>query len=95
MVIIIFHQSLSNSAMHEHRCLENIRKLYKNDSKCDNQQQQKAIFEASMVSTNEGFTDNIPMSPSQYVTVKNLVEENHSINFWKHWMSNIGLLSAG
>ena len=46
MVTIVIDQSLSNSAMYEHRCLENIKKLYKSDSKCDNQQQYKAILEA-------------------------------------------------
>ena len=37
----------------------------------DNQQQYKAILEAAMVSTPEGFTDNSTISPSQYVIVKN------------------------
>ena len=48
-----------------------------------------------MVSNPEGFTDNSPMSPSQYVTMKNLVQENHSINFLKHWTPNTRLMSAG
>ena len=39
--------------------------------KCDEQQQYRAIFEASIVSTTSGFTDNSEMSPKQYVTVKN------------------------
>ena len=70
MVIIGVDQSLSNSAMYEHRCLENIKKLYKNSVKCDNQQQKKEIIEAEMVSTPEGFTDISKMSPSQSVTAK-------------------------
>ena len=70
MVIIGFDQSLSNSAMYEHRCLENIKKLYKNSVKCDNQQQKKEIIEAEMVSTPEGFTDNSPIPTSQSTTVK-------------------------
>ena len=54
-------QSLSNSVMYEHRCLENIKKSYKSAGKCDYQQQYKAIIEAEMVSTTEGFIDNCPM----------------------------------
>ena len=38
MVIIGVDQSLSNSALYEHRCLENIQKIYKSDGKCDDQQ---------------------------------------------------------
>ena len=29
---------LSNNAIYEHKCLENIKKLYKQAGKCDNQQ---------------------------------------------------------
>ena len=38
MVAIGLDQSLSNNALYEHRCLENIKKLYKSYEKCDNQQ---------------------------------------------------------
>ena len=30
------HPSLSNNAIYEHKCLENIKKLYKQAGKCDN-----------------------------------------------------------
>ena len=56
-------QSLSNSALFKHMCLQNIKKLYKNSRKCDNQQQFKYILEAAMVSTPEGFTNNSPIYP--------------------------------
>ena len=46
-------QSLSNSALYEHKCLQNIKKLYKRSSKCDNQQQLKDIIEFDVVSTPE------------------------------------------
>ena len=36
--------SLSNNALYEHKCLENIKKLYKQSGKCDNQQQFKDII---------------------------------------------------
>ena len=61
MVTIVFDQSLCNSAMYEHRCLENIKNLYKTSWKCDDQQQYKEVIEASMVSTTEEFTDNSPI----------------------------------
>ena len=35
MVTIGVDQSLSNSAVYEHRCLENIKKLYKSVGECD------------------------------------------------------------
>ena len=57
--------------MHEHRCLENITRLYKASGKCDDQKQYKAILGAAMVSTTELFTGNSPMLPNKFVTVNN------------------------
>ena len=57
------HPSLSNNAIYEHKRLENIKKIYKQAGKCDNQQKLKDILEDSMISTPEGFTDNSPISP--------------------------------
>ena len=51
-----------------------IKKLYKSSVKFEYQQQYKAILEADIVSTPKGFTDNIPISPGPYVTVKILVQ---------------------
>ena len=42
--------SLSNNAIHEHKCLGNIKTLYKQAGKCDDQQKFKDILEADMVS---------------------------------------------
>ena len=70
MIVIGAEQSLSNSAMYEHICLENINKLYESSGKYDDQQQYKAIIEAEIIFTTEVFTDNSPMSPSQSVNVK-------------------------
>ena len=61
MFNIWFYQSLSNSAIYEHRFLENIKNLYKSAGKCDDQQHYKAIIESETVSTPEGCTDNSPM----------------------------------
>ena len=59
---ISINQSLSNNDIFEHKCLQNIKKVYKHTGKCDNQQQCKYILEIAIVSTPEGFTDNSPRS---------------------------------
>ena len=64
------HPYLSNNSIYEHKCLENIKKLYKQAGKCKDQQQFKDILEADMVSTPEGFTDNITISPIKLPPVK-------------------------
>ena len=61
--IIGIDPSLSKNDIFEHKCLQNIKKLYKNSGKCDDQQQFKDILEAAMVSTPEGFTNTSPRSP--------------------------------
>ena len=71
MVTVGIDQSLSNSPLYKHRCLENINKLYKSSGKCDNQQRYKTILEAEMFSTHYGFNGNSPVSPGFSVTVKN------------------------
>ena len=67
---IDIHPSLSNNAIYEHKCLKNIKRLYKQVGKCDDQQKFKDILEASMVSTTEGFTNNSPISPMKPTPVK-------------------------
>ena len=44
--------------------------MCKYSGKCEEKQQYKAIIEAEMVSTPEGFTDNSPIPTSQSTTVK-------------------------
>ena len=44
MVTIEREKLLSNSAMYKHRCLENIKNLYKNAGGCDYQKKYKAIL---------------------------------------------------
>ena len=41
-------QSLSNSALFEHICLQSIKKLYKHTGKCDYQKQLKDILDAAI-----------------------------------------------
>ena len=62
--------SLSNNAIYEHKCLENIKNLYTRAGKCDDQKQFKDILEAVMVSTPAGFTKNSPISTRTSTPVK-------------------------
>ena len=63
-------QSLSNNAIYEHKCIENIKKLYKQAGKCDDQQQLKYFLEAALVSTLKGFTGDNPISPMKLTPIK-------------------------
>ena len=63
---------LSNNAIYEHGCLENIKKLYTYDGKWYYQQHYKAIIEIAMVSTPDILNYNIIMSPGPSMTVRNL-----------------------
>ena len=76
---VVIHPPLSNNDIYEYKCLENIKILYKQASKCDNQQQLKDILEAAMVSTPEGFTNNSPISPMISSPAKNQVLENQCV----------------
>ena len=44
----------------EHRCMNNVKKIYQHAGKCDDQQNLKDILEAALLSTPEVFTANIP-----------------------------------
>ena len=48
-------QSLSNNAIFVHKCLQNIKKLYKHAGKCNDQKKFKDILGDAMVSTPEWF----------------------------------------
>ena len=58
--------------MLEHKCLQNINKLYKLAGKCDDQQKFKDILGGAMVSTPEVFTDNNHISPMTSTLYKKL-----------------------
>ena len=72
MVTIGIDQSLSNSALYKHRCLENIKKLYKSAGKWDDQYKYRDIIESEMISTTEGFTENSLISPGPSITAKKI-----------------------
>ena len=44
----------------EHRCMNNIKKIYQHAGKCNDQQNLKDIIDASILSTPEEVTDNSP-----------------------------------
>ena len=69
MVKICVDNSLSNSSLYEHRCLENIKYIYQSYGKCGDQQHYKSILEYDMVSTSDFFLK-IPMSSGPYMSIK-------------------------
>ena len=57
--ISIDQSSLTRSSF-EHRCINNIKKIYQHAGKCDDQQNLKDIIDAAIISTPEGVTDHSP-----------------------------------
>ena len=53
-------QSSFTKSSFEHRCMNNIKKIYQHAGKCDYQQNLKDILEAAILSTPEEVTDNSP-----------------------------------
>ena len=58
MKTIGIDQSSFNMSTFEHRCMNNIKKIYQHAGKCDDQKNLKDILEAALLSTPEGFTYN-------------------------------------
>ena len=56
VLTIGIHPYLIKNSIYEHKCPENIKKLYKQAGKCNNKQQFKDIIETAMVSNPEVFT---------------------------------------
>ena len=55
----IYQSSFTRSSF-EHRCMNNIKKIYQHAGKWDDQQNLKDIIDAAVLSTPEGVTDNSP-----------------------------------
>ena len=53
-------QSLWNKSSFEHKCLNNIKKIYQHEGKCDDQKSIKDILDADMVLIPEGVTYDSP-----------------------------------
>ena len=58
MKTIGMDQSSFTRSSYEHRCMNNIKKIYQHTGKCDDQQNLKDILESAIISNPEGFTDN-------------------------------------
>ena len=54
----------------EHRCMNNIKKIYQHAGKCDGQKNLKDMLESALLYTSDGFTDNSPNAHMQSTPVK-------------------------
>ena len=63
MKTIGIEQSLFTKYYFEHRCMNNIKKIYQHAGNCDDQQNTKDIIDADIISTPEGVTYNSPNVP--------------------------------
>ena len=77
MNTIGIYQSSFTMSTFEHRCMNNIKKIYQHAENCDDQQNLKDILEASLLYNPEGFIDNspnvhIPSTPIKKNTSKSL-----------------------
>ena len=57
MKTIGIDQSSFARSSFEHRCMNNIKKIYQHAGKCDDKQNLKDIIDAAILSTPEGVTD--------------------------------------
>ena len=58
MKTIGIYQSLCTQSSFENKCMNNIKNIYQNAGKCDDQQNIKDIIYTAMLSTPQGVTDN-------------------------------------
>ena len=86
MQTIVIDQSLCNRSSFEHKCLNNIKKIYQHAGKCDDQQNLKDLLYADILSTPEGVTDDSPSLPMTQKAVKNQVPVNHYVFLPKYLM---------
>ena len=70
------YQSLFTKYSFEHRCMNNIKKIYQHVGKCDDQKNLKDILDYSMVSTPEVVTYNNPNVPITSTSVNKLSARN-------------------
>ena len=65
----IYKSSFTQSSF-EHKCMNNIKKIYQPAFKCDDQQNLKDILEAAILSTTEGIIDKSPNAHMKSTPVK-------------------------
>ena len=86
MKTIGIDQSSFTRSSFEHRCMNNIKKIYQHAGKCDDQQNLKDIIDAAILSTPEGVTDNSPNINMTQHQLKNQVLGNHCVYSQIYWM---------
>ena len=74
MKTISIDQSSFTRSSFEHRCMNNIKKIYQHAGKCDDQQNIKDIIDAAILSNPEGVTNH---SPNVHLT------SDHTLSHWK------------
>ena len=89
MKTIGIDQSSFARSYFEHRCMNNIRKIYQHVGKCDDQHNLKDIIDAAILSTPEGVTYNSPKIHMASKPVKNQVLINHCVYSQKYWVLNL------
>ena len=72
-------QSLCTRYSFEHKCMNNIKKIYQHSGKFDDQQNLKDVLDAAMVSTPEEIIYDSPSFPMTSTPVKNQVLGNHCV----------------
>ena len=70
MKTIGIDQSLCNYSSFEHKFLNNVKKIYQHEGKCEDQQNLTDIIDAGMVSTPEEVTDDSTSLPMTSTPVK-------------------------
>ena len=72
----------------EKRCMNNIKNIYQNAGKCDDQQNLKDIIDAAILSTPEGVTDNSTYFHMASKPEKKQVLGNHCVYSQIYWKLN-------
>ena len=81
-------QSSFSRSSFEHRCMNNIKKIYEYAGKCDDQQNLKDIIDAAILYITEGVTYNSPNVPMSSTPVKKQSAINHCVYSQTYWMLN-------
>ena len=89
METIGIDQSSFEMSSFEHRCMNNIKKIYEHAGKCDDKQNLKDIIDAAILSTPEGVTYNSPIFICHQNQLKNQVLGNHCVYSQTYWMLNL------
>ena len=81
MNTIDIDQSSFTRSYFEHRCMNNVKKIYQHAGNCDDQQNIKDIIDAAILSTPEGVTYN---SPNVHMASKPVKKKCQEITVFIH-----------